>query len=140
MNHTIDIHIFLSTLAFLALCAAAILAVLLAVQDYVLRHQPALKFMVYLPPLQRMESWLFRAVGLGFFLLTVVLLTSMWFFHLILTTPLWRKALISLFAWIVLAVLLAGRHYFGWRGRQAIRWTLTGVFLVALVYFSSEVL
>jgi ABC-type uncharacterized transport system permease subunit len=140
MNHTIQFHIFLSTLAFGVLCIAAFLAVLLAAQEYGLRNKPMTGVIAYLPPLERMEVWLFRIIAIGFWLLTIVLMTSLWFFHTILTTPLWQKTFLSLVAWAVFAVLLVGRRYFGWRGRPAIRWTLSGVFLVMLAYFGSLLL
>ena len=31
------------------------------------------------------------------------------------------------------------RHRLGWRGRTAIRWTLSGFFLLVLAYFGSKV-
>jgi ABC-type uncharacterized transport system permease subunit len=87
-----------------------------------------------------MELFLFRLVAIGFMLLTLVIVTSFLFFNQLWLSPLLQKTLVSLFAWSVFAILLLGRHYLGWRGRQAIRWTLLGVLLVVVVYFSSQLL
>lgn len=140
MNNTIQFHILLSTLAFAVLCVAAVLAGLVASQEYLLRNKRATGTITWLPPLESMETLLFRTITLGFILLTVVLMTSVWFFHTTMFNLLWKKTFLSLFAWTVFAVLLIGRHSQGWRGRVAIRWTLGGVFLVMLAYFGSELL
>ena len=36
------------------------------------------------------------------------------------------------------ALLLAGRHLYGWRGRVALRWTLSGFVLLLLAYVGSR--
>lgn len=138
MNNTIQLHILMSTLAFGVLCIAAVLAVLLALQEYLLRDKRALGLMTFFPAIERLETWLFRLITVGFVLLTLVVVTSFWFFHNVFTPILWHKTFLALFAWVVFLILLIGRGYFGWRGRTAIRWTLSGVFLVMLAYFGSK--
>ena len=49
-----------------------------------------------------------------------------------------HKTVLSLTAWLVFAVLLWGRFQFGWRGRTAIRWTLSGFAVLLLAYFGSK--
>ena len=49
-----------------------------------------------------------------------------------------HKTILSIFAWFVFALLLWGRWKFGWRGRKAIRWTLSGFGLLILAYFGSK--
>jgi ABC-type uncharacterized transport system permease subunit len=39
----------------------------------------------------------------------------------------------------VFAILLFGRWRFGWRGRRATGWTLSGFTLLALAYFGSKI-
>ena len=41
---------------------------------------------------------------------------------------------------IVFGVLLLGRYRFGWRGRQALRWTFAGYTLLGLSYFGSKLI
>jgi len=46
---------------------------------------------------------------------------------------------LSMIAWVVFATLLAGRYRFGWRGRTAINWTISGFVILMLAYFGSKV-
>lgn len=49
-----------------------------------------------------------------------------------------HKTVLGIIAWLVFAVLLWGRWRFGWRGRTAIRWTLSGAVTLMLAYFGSK--
>lgn len=140
MNATLLVHILLTTLTFCVLCLAAIQAVLLAWQEYELRKPRVTGIFTQLPPLEKMESLLFRTITAGFVLLTIVFVSSLISFHFYANHFLWPKLLVSLFAWIIFFLLLGGRHYLGWRGPRAIRWTLIGVFLVMIIYFGSLLL
>ena len=51
-----------------------------------------------------------------------------------------HKMVLSIAAWAVFGILLWGRWRFGWRGRTAIRWTLSGFVALALAYFGSKLL
>ena len=44
----------------------------------------------------------------------------------------------SLLAWLTFAVLLLGRHRFGWRGRTAVRVLYAGAGLLLLAYVGSR--
>lgn len=133
----IQLHILLSTLAFSVLCVAALQAMVLAVQEHLLRYKQFNKFLTMLPAMQAMEVFLFRIITVGFVLLTLVLISSLFSFQHVFASSLWQKTLLSLFAWLVFMALLLGRYYFGWRGKVAIRWTLSGVFLVVLIYLGT---
>jgi ABC-type uncharacterized transport system permease subunit len=85
-----------------------------------------------------METLLFRIIALGFVLLTAVLISSSLFFENIFAAHLLHKTLISLLAWGVFAGLLLGRYYFGWRGKLAIRATMSGVCVLIVIYFGSK--
>ena len=41
-------------------------------------------------------------------------------------------------SWLTFGVLLAGRWLYGWRGRTALRWTLSGFVLLILAYVGSR--
>ena len=45
---------------------------------------------------------------------------------------------LSLIAWPLFGVLLIGRVRFGWRGRSAVQWTLSGFAVLAVAYFGSK--
>ena len=47
-------------------------------------------------------------------------------------------ATFSLLGWAVLAALLAGRRWQGWRGRRATRWLYVGAVLLLLAYVGSR--
>lgn len=131
------IHIFLSTLALIVLISAALQALLLASQEWVLKHKQATGFIQYFPPLEVMETYLFTLISIAIVLLTLVLISSLILFHLVLGQHLWQKIFLSLVAWGVLLMLLIGRSYFGWRGKIAISWTLIGASLIAIVYLGT---
>ena len=138
---TCALPIFLiSTLAFSVLCIAALQAVMVNLQEHALRTNRANKFFQLLPPLEIMEKLLFQMLAIGFSLFTLVLVTSIWFFHCCASGFLGSKLLISIIAWLVFAIILGGNLFLGWRGKQLIRWTLSGVIIVAITFFWSEIL
>jgi ABC-type transport system involved in multi-copper enzyme maturation permease subunit len=49
-----------------------------------------------------------------------------------------HKTLFATLSWVTFAALLAGRHLYGWRGRTALRWTLSGFVLLILAYVGSR--
>lgn len=131
------IHIFLTTLSLVVLISAGLQALLLASQEWVLKHKQAIGFIQHFPPLEMMEIYLFALIFIAIVLLTLVLVSSLILFHLVFEKYLWQKILLSFFAWGVLLMLLIGRSYFGWRGKIAISWTLIGTSLIALVYLGT---
>ena len=128
------IHIFLSTLALIVLVSAVFQALLLASQEWMLKHKQAIGFIQYFPPLEVTETYLFTLISIAIVLLTLVLASSLVLFHSVFEQRLWQKIFLSLLAWGVLLMLLIGRSYFGWRGKIAISWTLIGASLIGLVY------
>jgi ABC-type uncharacterized transport system permease subunit len=134
----IKLHILLSILAYSLLSIAAIHAVMLAVQERHLRARRPGGFIRALPPLQSMETLLFQMIGLGFFLLSLALITGMIYLENIFAQHVVHHTILSIVAWFVFAILLWGRWKFGWRGMTAIRWTLGGFFTLVLAYFGSK--
>lgn len=137
-NWPLDTHILFSLLAYSLLGVAALQAVVLALQERRLRKGSAGGMLSTLPPMQEMERFLFQLIGAGFALLTLALFTGLIFVHNFMAQHLVHKAVLSLLAWVVFAVLLWGRWRFGWRGRTAIRWTLGGFAALMLAYFGSK--
>jgi ABC-type uncharacterized transport system permease subunit len=93
-----------------------------------------------LPPLLTLERLLFRIIAAAFVLLTCTLATGIAFSESLFGRPLQfdHKTLFALISWATFALLLAGRHLYGWRGRVALRWTLTGFVLLLLAYVGSR--
>jgi ABC-type uncharacterized transport system permease subunit len=134
----LDAHILFSVLAYSLFVLAAFQAVLLAIQERHLRNRRPGGFIRALPPLQVMEQLLFQMIGAGFALLSVALLTGFFFLEDIFAQHLVHKTILSIAGWVIFGILLWGRWRFGWRGRTAIRWSLSGFALLALAYFGSK--
>ena len=134
----LKLHVLVSLLAYSLLAIASVQAVLLAIQDRHLRtHRPG-GFMRALPPLQTMESLLFEMITVGFLLLSVSLVSGLVYLENMFAQHLVHKTVLSILAWFAFGILLLGRWRFGWRGRTAIRWTLTGFVVLVLAYFGSK--
>jgi len=131
------LHSLLSVFALSILGIAALQAVFLAVQGHILHDKHRLTLIRRLPPLETMERFLFQLIWLGFALLTCIVFTSLLFFHDVFEPHMLQKTLLSIVAWLVFALLLFGRNYFGWRGIIAVRWTLVGVLLLMIVFLMS---
>ncbi|TQV78677.1 phosphohydrolase [Exilibacterium tricleocarpae] len=131
-------HIFLSFLAYSLLTIATLQALLLAYQNYQLRHKHPMGMTRVLPPLQTMETLLFELLWAGELLLTLSILTGFLFLEDLFAQHLVHKTAFSLLAWAIYAILLWGRHRSGWRGTQAVRWTLGGFVALMLAYFGTK--
>jgi len=93
-----------------------------------------------LPPLLTLERLLFRIIALAFGFLTLTLATGFVFSEAVFGRALRfdHKTLFALLSWVAFAALLVGRHFYGWRGRTALRWTLSGFVLLLLAYVGSR--
>lgn len=136
------LHLILAISTVFIVCAAGAQAIIVALQERVLRQHRLTSVFSRLPPLETNERILFYLVALGFFLLSILLVTSLYFFHQLLWQqwPLQQKTLLVLLAWLIFAGLLLGRFLWGWRGRKAIYGTLYGVLLLLAVYLGSRLL
>lgn len=133
-------HILLSALTFSVLCIAGLQAVLLVIQDQQLHNKYTSVWVQKLPALETMETLLFQIIAVGFLLLTLLIITSVYSFHQRVTLGLIQKIILAVIAWIIFGLLLLGRHAFGWRGRKAIYGTLVGVLILIITYFGSILL
>jgi len=131
-------HILISIFSYSLLTIAALQALLLAIQTRHLRNRHPGGFIRALPPLETMETLLFRMIGLGYILLSLSLLSGVIYIEDIFAQHLVHKTVLSFAAWVVFAILLWGRWRFGWRGRTAVRWTLSGFAVLVLAYFGSK--
>ena len=128
-------HILLSMGAAALLFAAAVTALLLVFLDRRLRARRIADLPSGMPPLDALENLMFRLIGAGFGLLTLALFTGLVFVTNLFTQNLVQKTVLSLIAWLLFGVLLIGRARSGWRGRAAVRWTLSGFGVLAVAYF-----
>ena len=99
------------------------------------------KYIDRLPPLLTLERILFRLLGIGFILLTLTAISGLFFSEEVFGQSLrWNdhKTVLTLLAWVVFGVLLAGRYIWGWRGRLALRLTVAGYLVMLLGYAGSR--
>lgn len=136
--HGLKIHVLVSIIAYSLLGLAASLSIALSLQNRMLHNHHPGGLMKKLPPLQTMEKLLFDSIVAGFIGLTLALLSGGVFLDDIFAQHLAHKTVLSIIAWLVFAILLAGRYTLGWRGRTAIRWTLSGFVSLMLAYFGSK--
>jgi len=131
-------HIFSSVIAFGVLSVAGVYAVFIALIDHLLRRHSFNKLVQTLPALDTLEALLFLLIKVGFAVLTIALATGLVYVDDLFGQHLAHKTILSIFAWLIFALLLWGRWKRGWRGRVAVRMTLAGIALLLLSYFGSK--
>ena len=134
----LDLHISFSLIAYSLLSLAALQACLLAFQDRQIRNKHPSLIMKTLPPLQTMENLLIQITALGFFILSLSLVSGAMFIEDIVEQHLAHKIVLSVLAWFIFASLLFGRWSKGWRGQTLTRWTIGGFVLLLLAYLGSK--
>ena len=87
-----------------------------------------------------MEALLFRMLLIAFVLLTLALGSGVLFSEALFGKALTldHKTLFAFASWSIFAILLVGRHAWGWRGRKALHWTLAGFTVLLLAYVGSR--
>lgn len=134
----LDTHILLSMLAYSLLGIAALQAILLAVQEQHLRNKQPGGFIRALPPMADVEHLMFQLIRAGLLMLTLALFSAIPLVEDMVAQQRAHTALLSIVSWIIFAALLWGRKQYGWRGRTAVRWTISGFVILFLAYFGSR--
>jgi len=138
LDWRLQLHAWMALLAYATLAVAALLAVMLWLQERALSRREIHGWLRALPPLVELETLLFRTIATGFVLLTATLLTGALFVEDLLAQHLLHKTVLSVLSWLVFGVLLLGRWARGWRGRAAVHWTLAAMVLLVLAFFGSK--
>ncbi len=139
MEWQIKLHATFALLAYSLLSIAALLAILLAFQERALRRRRLDSTLIRaLPPLTLTEALMFRLIGAGFVFLTLTLVTGVLFVDDLFAQHLVHKTILSIASWLVFGLLLFGRWRWGWRGKRAVRLTLTGMVVLLLAFFGSK--
>ncbi len=133
-------HLVISMLAYSLFTFAALHALLMAAAERSLHQKSALIRLPGFPPLMIMETLLFRVITIGFVLLTCTLISGILFSEQLFQQPMKfnHKNVFTMLSWLIFGGLLLGRFIYGWRGRTAIRWTLSGFVLLFLAYVGSK--
>lgn len=133
------LHLTLAMVAYGLFVIALLHALLMAVAERRL-HQKNSRAMAGLPPLLTLEQLLFRVIAAAFAFLTLTLATGIVFSEELFgrALPFDHKTVFAVLSWLTFGLLLAGRWRYGWRGRTALRWTLTGFLMLLLAYVGSR--
>lgn len=134
------LHFLAAMLAYSLFTLSALHAGFMSIVERRLHQKSLSPLLASLPPLLRMEALLFRLIGSGFILLTVALGSGILFSETIFgkTMAFDHKTVFAVASWLIFAALLAGRQCYGWRGRIALRWTMTGFLSLLLAYVGSR--
>jgi ABC-type uncharacterized transport system permease subunit len=138
-------HIAVAFLAYALFTIAALHAGMMALLEKRLHEHAINRSLPNLPPLLTLEYLLFRIIGIGFVLLTLALASGILFSEQLFGKPFsfahftQHKTVFALLSWLIYAGLLMGRKVYGWRGRTAIRWSLTGFVMLVLAYVGSKI-
>lgn len=139
-NPLFRLHFVVAMLAYVLFTIAALHALLMMAMESWL-HQGDLPASVgNLPPLIRMERWLFRLLLAAFVLLTATLVSGVFFSEALFGRAFQfnHKTFFALVSWVIFAWLLFGHWRFGWRGKKAIRLTLIGFISLLLAYIGTK--
>ena len=147
-DSSLRVHLLIALAAYAMITVAALHALLMALLDRHLHRPleaPAERSLIgrvldAQAPLLVQERLLFRVIWIGFIILTIAVVTGS-VASMELTgkfLPFDHKTVFTLLSWLTFGVLLTGRHIRGWRGRVALRWTLTGFAFLILAYTGSR--
>jgi ABC-type uncharacterized transport system permease subunit len=133
-------HLVISLLAYSLFTIASLHVLMMAMMERRLHRGNLPGFLQGLPPLLAMEQLLFRIIAAGFVLLTLTLGSGILFSEELFGKPMQftHKTVFGILSWFIFGALLAGRALYGWRGRIAMRWTLTGFLSLVLAYIGSK--
>jgi len=133
-------HIAIALLAYAFLLMAAVMALLMNGLERRLHRGLPSADAESTPPLLTLERYVFRLVGVGFVLLTLTVVSGALFSEQVFGKPFTftHKSVFTILAWLTFGALLAGRWRFGWRGRQATKWIVTGSVLLVLAYLGTK--
>ena len=134
------LHLALAMIAYGMFTIAALHALLMTLMERRLHGGTIVGPLAALPPLLTMERLLFRVILAGFAFLTLTLLTGIVFSETLFGRAMKfdHKTVFAVVSWFIFAALLAGRYFYGWRGRIALRWTLAGFVALLLAYVGSR--
>lgn len=133
-------HVAVALVAYALFIVAAVQALVLMGLERRLRRRLPNPNANAIPPLLTLERFLFRLIIAGFILLTLTILSGALFSEELFGQPfkLTHKSLFSVLGWLTFGGLLWGRWRYGWRGRIALRWILTGTVFLFLAYLGSK--
>ncbi|MDD8059428.1 MULTISPECIES: cytochrome C assembly family protein [Shewanella] len=131
-------HVVLSLMAYSAMMIAA----LYAIQLWFIQNKLKKKQMMMspaMPPLMTVEKQLYHLIIIGFVLLSLSLITGFVFLEDMFVDGKGHKAVLSMVAWVVYAIMLWQQYTVGCRIRTAVIYSLSGAGLLSLAYFGARI-
>ncbi|MBK5913634.1 cytochrome C assembly family protein [Rhodocyclus purpureus] len=134
------LHFMAAMLAYSLFTLSALHGLFIGFAERKLHQRAMTRGLSSLPPILTMEAILFHMIGIGFLLLSFALGSGVFFSEEIFGVPFSvdHKTVFGFAAWAIFATLLVGRHFFGWRGRLTLRWTMVGFAMLLLTYIGSR--
>lgn len=135
------LHMFFGMLAYSLFAVATLHAVLISKVENRLHAAPGLDGPIgNLPPLLSLERLVFGLIAAAFTVLTATLVFGMVYSESFIGRAMRfeHKTVFVILSWVIFGLLLAGRWRYGWRGRTALRWTVTGFVALLLAYPGSR--
>ncbi|HSN19577.1 MAG TPA: cytochrome c biogenesis protein CcsA [Usitatibacter sp.] len=134
------LHFAIAMLAYALFFVATVHALVMLAEEKWLHRGVLPPFIRTLPPLLEMESLLFRILLAAFVLLTLTVVSGLFFSEELFGKPftLTHKNVFAILSWFIFGGLLAGHYFRGWRGRTAVYWTLAGFTALMLAYIGSK--
>ena len=135
------LHFVIAMLAYSLFIVATVHALLMLAEEKWLHRGVMPPMLRRLPPLMVMEALLFRILLAAMVLLTLTLVSGLFFSEQLFGKPfqLSHKTVFGVISWLIYGGLLAGHYFRGWRGRTAVRWTIAGFVALLLAYIGSKV-
>jgi ABC-type uncharacterized transport system permease subunit len=134
------LHFGIAMLAYSLFFVATVHALVMLAEEKWLHRGVLPPFIRSLPPLMEMEALLFRILLAAFVLLTLTVVSGVFFSEQLFGKPfaLNQKNFFAIVSWFIFGGLLAGHFVRGWRGRTAVYWTLAGFTALMLAYVGSK--
>jgi ABC-type uncharacterized transport system permease subunit len=135
------LHFAIAMLAYALFIVATVHALVMLAEEKWLHRGILPPFLKSLPPLLEMEALLFRIILAAFVLLTLTVVSGVFFSEQLFGKPLTftHKTVFGILSWLIFGGLLAGHYVRGWRGRTAVIWTLAGFTMLLFAYIGSKV-
>ena len=133
-------HVLIAMLSYGLLTVGTIVAVFALIQERRLQAAKLSPVNQLFAPLETTEKLLFAVAAAGFVGLTLAIGSGSTFISDLVEQHLAHKLGISLLAWLVFGILLAGRFLRGWRGKRAVRLYLGCFLLLCVAYFGNRII
>ena len=139
-NPVFAAHFGIAMLGYSLFIVATVHALVMLAEEKWLHRGTLPPFLRELPPLLQMEALLFRILLAAFVLLTLTVVSGVFFSEQLFGKPFTftSKTFFAIVSWVIFGVLLAGHFVRGWRGRTAVRLTLAGFTTLLLAYVGSK--